>query len=172
MHKDKKRIGVYAGSFDPLTNGHMSVIGQALQIVDELTIAIGVNPEKKTLFTIDERMAMIVQATQEMHGIGVRSFENMYLVDFALECKANVLFRGIRSAKDYEYERGMHDVNLAICDPNLITVFLFPPPELVNVSSSMVKGLVGPKEWQSVVKRYVPPCVMTQLENKHRQKFI
>jgi pantetheine-phosphate adenylyltransferase len=171
-HKDKKRIGVYAGSFDPLTNGHMSVIKQALQVVDELIIAVGVNPEKKSMFTTEERMAMISEATADLHGVGVRCFENMYLVDYVHECKASIMVRGIRSNKDYEYERGMHDINLQISDPSLVTIYFFPPPELTNISSSMVKGLVGPEHWQSVVKRYVPSCVMSRLESKYLEKHV
>ena len=173
MHKGsevKKRIGLYAGSFDPPTNGHMSVIKQALRLVDELIVAVGTNPEKKCLFTVEERMAMLAEATGEMCGISVRNFENMYLVDYAYQCQANILIRGIRSPTDYQFERAMYDVNTAISDPSIITVYLFPPAELVGISSSLVKGLIGPKGWEAVVKRYVPSCVMCHLENKIAQK--
>lgn len=150
----------------------MSVIKQAVNLVDELIIAVGINPEKNTMFTVEERMSMIAQAVSDLPNVGVRCFENMYLVDFAHQCKANILVRGIRSSKDYEFERGMYDINAAIADPSIMTVYLFPPAELVNVSSSMVKGLIGPQHWDSVVKRYVPTGVMHCIEQKVKGSII
>jgi pantetheine-phosphate adenylyltransferase len=160
---------VYAGSFDILTNGHLYVINEALCLFDQLYISIGVNPFKKTTFSLDERIGFIKAVVNDMNPyflplsrVIVSSFENKYLVKYAREIDALHMVRGIRSPADFEYERTMMNVNGEIEGHarKTKTVFIIPPRELVDVSSSFVKALVGPEGWQENVKRYVPKAIV------------
>jgi pantetheine-phosphate adenylyltransferase len=153
---------VYAGSFDPLTNGHLWMIDQGRRLFDELVVAIGVNPDKRYTFTIDERLSVLREVTGGMPNVRVASYENQFLVRYARERDATHILRGIRNEQDYGYERGMRYVNAEL-DDAVTTVFLVPPRALCEISSSFVKGLVGPAGWQEVVKRYVPEPVYRQL---------
>ena len=152
------RRAVYAGSFDPLTLGHLWMIEQGRRLFDELVVAIGINPDKKYLFTLDERLDILRQVTGGFANVRVASFENLFLVHYARQVEASFILRGIRNEQDYGYERGMRYVN-AEFDESIQTVFLVPPRDLVEVSSSFVKGLVGPRGWQDVVRKYVPEPV-------------
>ncbi|HET6248712.1 MAG TPA: pantetheine-phosphate adenylyltransferase [Tepidisphaeraceae bacterium] len=149
---------VYAGSFDPITFGHLWMIEQGSRLFDELVVAIGINPEKKYFFSLEERMAVLRQTTARFPNVTVASFENLYLVHYAEQVKADFILRGVRNEQDYGYERGMRYVN-AEFDARVQTVFLIPPRELVEVSSSFVKGLVGPAGWQKILPKYVPAPV-------------
>ena len=162
-----KKVGVYAGSFDPVTNGHFWMIDEGLNLFDELIVAVGVNPSKKTMFTLDERLAVLKRYMCTTPHSYVMSFENKYLVEFAKEVGANYILRGIRNSVDSEFERGMRNINQDLA-PDIQTVFLMPPRHLAEVSSSLVKGLVGPDGWKSVVSNYVNPVVLEMLEKKHR----
>jgi pantetheine-phosphate adenylyltransferase len=149
---------VYAGSFDPITNGHLWMIDQGRQLFSKLVVAIGINPEKKYLFPLADRIEMLRQATVQYPNVRIASFENLFLVNYARQIGAGFILRGIRNEQDYSYERGMRYVN-ADFDGNVQTIFLIPPRQLVEVSSSFVKGLVGPTGWESMLLNYVPPAV-------------
>jgi pantetheine-phosphate adenylyltransferase len=153
-----KRIGVYAGSFDPLTVGHLWMIEQGVNLFDRLVVAVGINPDKKYTFPLDARMAMLRESLKRFRNLSVTSFSNLYLIDYAQSIGATHILRGVRSASDYEYERTMRNINGDL-DSGICTVFLMPPRGIAEVSSSMVKGLVGPKGWHGVVRKYVPPPV-------------
>lgn len=146
---------VYAGSFDPITNGHLWMIEQGSKLFDNLIVAVGTNPGKKPTFSLQERVGMLEEATKRFPNIAVRSFENQFLVKYAKSVGAQYILRGIRTEGDYEYERGMRHINGDI-DSQIIAVFLIPPREIAEVSSSFVKGLVGVDSWAEVVKKYVP----------------
>ena len=105
---------------------------------------------------------MLREAVTEFGTVTVSSFSNRYLIEYAQSVGATHILRGIRSSADYEYERTMRNVN-ADLSPRICTVFLMPPREIAEVSSSMVKGLVGPKGWQNVVRKYVPGPVYRRL---------
>ena len=105
---------------------------------------------------------MLREAVTEFGTVTVSSFSNRYLIEYAQSVGATHILRGIRSSADYEYERTMRNVN-ADLGPRICTVFLMPPREIAEVSSSMVKGLVGPKGWQNVVRKYVPGPVYRRL---------
>jgi len=152
------RRAVYAGSFDPITLGHLWMIEQGAKLFDELVVAIGVNPDKRYLFTLAERMAMLQQVTGHLANVKVASFENLFLVHYARQVGANFILRGVRNEQDYKYERGMRYVNEEL-DEQIATVLLVPPRELVEVSSSFVKGLVGPQNWKVILRKYVPDPV-------------
>jgi pantetheine-phosphate adenylyltransferase len=149
------RRAVYAGSFDPLTLGHLWMVEQGRRLFDELVLAIGINPDKQYLFTLEQRLGTLREVTRGFDNVRVASFENLFLVHYAKQVDAGFILRGIRNEVDYGYERGMRYVN-AEFDESIQTVFLVPPRDLVEVSSSFVKGLVGPSGWQEVVRKYVP----------------
>ena len=152
------RKAVYAGSFDPPTNGHLWMIAEAQLLFDELVVAIGINPNKHSTYSIEERQEMLQRITANFLNVTVSVFENEFLVNYASSIDASFIVRGIRSGVDYEYERAIRYIN-ADLQPNIQTVFLMPPREIAEISSTMVKGLVGPKDWQQIVRRYVPPAV-------------
>jgi len=152
------RLGVYAGSFDPLTIGHLWMIEQGVRLFDRLIVAVGLNPDKKYTFTLEERLNMLHASLDEYHNLSVASYSNRYLINYAQSVRATHILRGIRSESDYEYERTMRNINGDL-DSTICSVFLMPPRDIAEVSSSMVKGLVGPKGWQKVVEKYVPEPV-------------
>ena len=150
--------GVYAASFDPVTNGHLWVIQQGARLFDQLVVAIGVNPDKAYTFSLSERLNLLRQTTAQFENVTVDSYENQFLVNYARSIQAEYIVRGIRTQTDYEYERGMRYINSDL-DDGIVTLFLMPPREIAEISSSFVKGLVGPTGWREVVNRYVPDPV-------------
>lgn len=152
------RHAVYAGSFDPITNGHMWMIENGSRLFDQLTVAIGINPDKKYRFPLELRLQMLRESTAHLANVRVADFENLFLVHYARQINAGYILRGIRNEADYGYERGMRYVNGEF-DPSVSSVFLMPPREHAEISSSFVKGLVGPAGWQDLLSKYVPPCV-------------
>ncbi len=156
------RTAVYAGSFDPLTNGHVWMIEQGLRLFDHLYVAIGTNPSKQYTFSEEERLELIRESLPSCERLTISRFNNRYLVDYAREVNADYILRGIRSSADYEYERVMRHINNDMA-PDIITTFLMPPRDIAEVSSSMVKSLIGPDDWQDIVQRYVPKPVFTKL---------
>ncbi len=134
------------------------MIEQGVALFDELVVAIGINPDKRYTFTLEDRLVMLREASRRFRNLSVTSFSNSYLIDYAREIGATHILRGIRSGGDYEYERTMRNINGDL-DPAICTVFLMPPRPIAEVSSSMVKGLIGPKGWRRVVRKYVPEPV-------------
>ncbi len=157
------RTAVYAGSFDPPTNGHIWMIERGLEMFDRLIVAIGTNPVKHENFPVDDRLEMLRQAMAGRDRLEIAHFDNRYLVDYARRTGADFILRGIRSPHDYEYERVMRHINADMA-PEITTVFLMPPRDIAELSSSMVMGLTGPEGWRENVRRYVPPAVFRALE--------
>ncbi|KYK26400.1 pantetheine-phosphate adenylyltransferase [Euryarchaeota archaeon SM23-78] len=164
------RIAVYGGSFDPPTNGHLWVMKQGIKLFDKLYVAAAINPEKKCDFTINKRVEMLEELTIDSPNAIVNKFENKYLVDYAKSVEANYILRGLRTEEDYEYEYKMRHFNRKL-NPKIETLFLMPPKEIEDISSSFVKGLVGPEGWEDVVKELVPqPVYKIMLEHyKHKR---
>lgn len=160
------RIGVYAGSFDPLTIGHVWMIEQGARLFDRLIVAVGVNPDKKPSFPLDERLGMLRESTGSFPKVSVATFSNRYLIHYAESIGATHILRGIRSESDYEFERTMRNINGDL-DSHICTVFLMPPRGIAEVSSSMVKGLIGPIGWKAIVRKYVPVPVYRRLLKCH-----
>jgi len=158
----KKRLGVYAGSFDPLTIGHVWMVEQGAGLFDRLVVAVGINPEKRYSFPLEQWLTMLRESLKQFLNVSVASFSNRYLIDYAQLIGATHILRGIRSESDYEFERTMRNINGDL-NSKICTVFLMPPRGIAEVSSSMVKGLVGPKGWQKVVRKYVPVPVYRRL---------
>lgn len=161
-----KRRALYAGSFDPPTAGHIWMIREGVRLFDELVVAIGTNPEKQPLFSVPERLAMLRAATRGIKRVRFVNFDREFLIARARRIGAQFLLRGLRNKDDYEFERAMRHVNADI-HPGITTVFLMPPREIAEVSSSMVKSLVGPRGWEKIVARYVPPVVLAKLKTKN-----
>ncbi len=151
----RARVAVYAGSFDPVTLGHMYVIREGARLFDRLIVAVGVNPAKTYSFSRDERLRLLRQCTRTISGIEIAEFGHQFLVDYAQSVGATHILRGIRNAQDFENERRMCQVNSDL-NGAVTTVFLMPPRVYAEISSSFVKSLVGPKGWASVVRKYIP----------------
>lgn len=163
------RRAVYAGSFDPPTNGHMFMIEEGAKLFEELVVAIGVNPDKRSTYTLEKRLELLKRVTGHLANVRVTSFEHEFLIRYAAKVGASHVLRGIRSGIDFEYEKTMRQVNADLA-PEVTTVFLMPPRHLAETSSSFVKGLVGPVGWREVVRKFVPPPVFEAIleENKAR----
>ncbi|MFM2197378.1 MAG: pantetheine-phosphate adenylyltransferase [Verrucomicrobiota bacterium] len=156
------RTAVYAGSFDPPTNGHLWMIERGLEMFDRLIVAIGNNPAKSYSYSVPERLEMLRASIPQSDRLEIAHFDNRYLVEYAKKQNAAYILRGIRSPHDYEYERVMRHINSDMA-PDITTVFLMPPRDFAEVSSSMIKSLTGPEGWEETVKRYVPPQVFEVL---------
>ncbi len=158
---------VYAGSFDPLTRGHLWMIEEGARLFPELVVAVGTNPDKHDTFSVEERLRMLRESLTEKakERVTIDHFENRFLVHYASEIGATHILRGIRSEHDYSYERGMRYIN-GDMEPGIGTVFLMPPREIAEVSSSFVKGLVGPDGWQEIVKPYLSEPVYEMMLEK------
>lgn len=143
----------------------MWMIEQGVELFDHLVIAIGVNPAKKSMFSVDDRVEMIRQslflADIPKDKASIISFPG-YLYRAAEEEQATHILRGVRNSEDFEYERVMRNLN-GDFSPTVTTVFLVPPRELAEVSSSIVKGLIGPAGWMDIVKPMVPSYVFAKL---------
>ena len=143
------------------------MIEQAARLFDAVIVAVGVNPDKRTMFALDDRLAMLAAVTAALPSVRVIAFEHQYLIHYAKQVGADVIVRGIRNGDDYEYERAMRHIN-ADLDPTVPTVFLMPPRDIAEVSSSVAKNLVGPRGWERAVARYVAtPVLQRFLEGRH-----
>ena len=157
------RIGLYPGTFDPLTLGHMDIITRAAALVDRLVIGVAINRDKGPLFSLDERVAMIEAETRALAGrtgveIIAHPFENL-LIDCAREVGAQVIIRGLRAVADFEYEFQMVGMNRAL-DDSIETVFLMAEARHQAIASKMVKEIA---RLNGDVSRFVPPAVRQAL---------
>jgi pantetheine-phosphate adenylyltransferase len=137
----KRVIAIYPGSFDPPTNGHLDLIQRGAKIFDELVVAILRNSEKVPLFNVDERLEMLRECTSQWGNVRVESFGGL-LVDYARDCGAQAVLRGIRAVSDYEYELQMAWMNRKL-DPSLETVFMMPAGAYSYLSSRLVREIAS-----------------------------
>ena len=144
------RIAIFPGTFDPFTIGHDALVRRALNIVDELYIAIGINTEKRTMHTLEERMERIAALYQEVSRIHVVSYEGL-TTDFAQSIGAQFIIRGVRSVVDFEYERNIADVNRMLT--GIETILLISEPEYTAISSSIVRELA---HFGKDISKYLP----------------
>jgi pantetheine-phosphate adenylyltransferase len=133
------RIAVYTGTFDPVHHGHLDVITRGSRLFDRLIVGVGINPEKKTYFDIDERVSLIRAVTAHAPNVEVRKFEGL-AVRFVREVGARIMVRGLRTLSDMEYEFTMSLMNLNL-DPEIETVFLMAKEEFSHVSSSLLRQI-------------------------------
>jgi len=156
------RIAYFSGSFDPLTNGHMDVLEQAVILADEIIIGIGVHPGKVPLFSFDERAELISASTSGLDAkITVRSFDNL-VVEAALETGAGMLIRGVRDGTDLDYEMQMSGMN-QIMEPTLPTVLLPASPMVRHITATLVRQIA---KMGGDVSPFVPDAVNTALKSK------
>ncbi len=130
---------LFPGTFDPFTRGHYSVVKRALNIVDEVVIAIGVNDSKSTYFTLEQRLTMLQSFFSNTPQVKIASYGGL-TVDFAQQMEARYIVRGIRTVTDFEYEKTIADVNRKLS--GVETIVLFTEPELTHVSSTIVRELL------------------------------
>ena len=159
-----KTKAIYAGSFDPLTNGHSWIIDQSIKLFDELVIAVAINPSKKYEFTLQERVYHI---KKEYPTIEVVTIKGEYLADYAKDNRVSHLVRGIRSSEDFAYEKNMFNINKGILQPTIETVFFIPPKEVEGISSSFVKGMLGQRGWNHIVNKFVSTTVFEAIQFKY-----
>jgi pantetheine-phosphate adenylyltransferase len=134
------KIAIFPGTFDPFTIGHLSLVDRALQLVDEIIIAIGINPNKKSFFSIEQRLETISQLFAKNPKVSVQSYDCL-TIDFAKTVGAQFILRGIRSVSDFEYEKNIADVNRKVS--GIETFVLFTEPEYTHISSSIVRELLS-----------------------------
>ncbi len=153
---------VTPGTFDPITSGHLDVITRAAQMFDEVTIAVSASPKKGTLFTLDERVALVEEATENLSNVNVKAFDDL-LVSFAKRENSTVLVKGLRAITDFEYEFQMAAANTRL-DPKIETVFIMSPPQYMYLSSSIVREIAS---LGGDVSPFVPPCAWKALQEKY-----
>ncbi len=155
----KKRIAVFPGTFDPMTNGHLDVVGRGRLLFDELIVAVGHNPEKGTMFTLAERADMIRQllAQYQYHNVRVATFTGL-TVHFAQQVGAAAMLRGIRNSSDLQFEFQVALTNRVVAEVE--TVFIMTSPEFAFTSSSLIKQIA----WMGGdVSKLVPPLVIERM---------
>ena len=159
--QSKKRKGIFAGSFDPITNGHLDIICRASKLFDELQIGVLYNPNKKGLFNFDERIELIKSCTNHLNNIKIVSFDGL-LVNYCQKNEIDTLVRGVRTGADIEYELQMAHMNREL-NPNIETIILPTKTEYSFISSSLIKEVltVG-----GDIKKLVPNIVLEQLKIK------
>lgn len=157
--------GIYPGSFDPVTFGHVDVITRSAGKVDELIVGVLNNKAKSPLFSAEERVRMLEEITKEMPNVRIFPFEGL-LVDFARKMKADLVIRGLRAITDFEYELQMAQTNHKL-EPELETVFLTTSLEYSYLSSSTVKEVAA---FGEDISRFVPEIVADRIAEKMKKK--
>jgi pantetheine-phosphate adenylyltransferase len=157
-----ERFAVYAGSFDPPTVGHLWMIRQGAGLFDRLQVAVGVNPEKRSMFGVEERLQMLREITSELPNVTVSAFTNQFLVHYARSIGARFVLRGVRSTADFDSSgRCATSRDHA---PEISTVFLIAGPRGRRGQLQLsVKGLIGPQGWEEIVRQYVAPPVFERI---------
>lgn len=156
-----KKKALYAGSFDPITNGHLDIIKRAAKMFDNLIILIARNSGKSPLFTVNERIDMVKKSCQKIKNIEVCSYEGL-LKDAVDTYSAQCVVRGLRSVSDYEYESQMAMMNREL-NPKCETVFFMPSPKLSYVSSRMIREIAS---LGGDVKAFAPDFIGQQLKER------
>jgi pantetheine-phosphate adenylyltransferase len=160
-----QRVGLYPGTFDPVTNGHLDIITRACKLVDKLVIGVAINEEKAPLFTLEERVEMIEHECAKLGAaaiIVVRPFDTL-LMKFAESLGAGVIVRGLRAVSDFEYEFQMVAMNQKL-NPDIETVFLMADPNCQAISSRLVKEIA---RLEGDVAQFVP----AEIERRLKAKF-
>ena len=159
--KPRGNSAIYAGSFDPVTNGHMEIIRRGLELFDKLIVAVALNPGKAPLFTVEERLEMIREASEHHPRVHVDAFEGL-LVDYAARNHVNVLIRGLRALSDFEYEFQLALMNRRL-NREIDTIFLMTGFRWFYVSSRIIKEAAS---FGGTVEGLVPPIVSERLKQK------
>ncbi|MCA9066099.1 MAG: pantetheine-phosphate adenylyltransferase [Planctomycetaceae bacterium] len=154
---------VYVGSFDPITLGHLDIVRRAARIFSEVTVGVGINPDKKSLFSSDERLEMCRMAVREYHNVRVETFNGL-AVEFVRQCGSRVLLRGVRSLADMDAEFTMSLTNQAL-DSEIESVFMMSGERFAHVSSSLIKQIarMARGDVERKLAGFVPALVIARL---------
>ena len=155
------KLAICPGSFDPVTIGHLDIIGRAGNIFDHVIVAVMVNPEKHTMFTTEERIALIQKCTKDMEDVEVVSFDGL-LADYAKMRGATAIVKGLRAMSDFEYEFQQALTNRKL-NPELETVFMITRAENMFLSSSIVKQIAS---FGGDVSNFVPACILDDIKER------
>ncbi|MBV6446250.1 MAG: Phosphopantetheine adenylyltransferase [Ignavibacteriaceae bacterium] len=161
MAEEKKKIAIYPGTFDPVTNGHLDIVIRAKEIFDEVVVSIGINPSKTPLFSVEERAGLLRASLAGVQGVEVSSYSGL-LVAHAREKNAVAIIRGLRALSDFEYEFQLALMNRKLAD-EISTVFLMPHEKYTYVNSSLIRNLA---ELGQDVSDFVPSVVQAALRKK------
>jgi len=156
-------VALYPGTFDPVTLGHLDIVRRGARLFERVIVAVGIRIGKETLFTTEERVALLREAVRELGNVSVTTFDGL-VVDFAASQGAQVLLRGVRMPSDYEYETQMAATNHAL-SPGLDTALLIASPETAFISSTLIKEVL---ETGGSVAAFVPAHVAAALDAKRR----
>jgi len=157
----KRRIAIYPGTFDPITNGHLDLVHRAIPLFDHVIVAVGHNPEKQPLFDIHERVQMVRESLHELPGVEVAIFSGL-LADFARQKNAVAIIRGLRAVSDFEFEFQMALINRRLAS-KIETVFLMPNEKYTYLSSTVIKDVA---RHGGDVSRFVPEVVLKAFKEK------
>lgn len=160
------RVGVFPGQFDPITNGHLDVIHRGLKLFDELIVAVGINPDKKEMFSFEERVEMIREILKDTPNIRVEQYAGL-TVDFVRRVRATAILRGIRDVSDLRYEFQLAMANRAV--GGVETVFIMTGDQYALTSSSLIRQVVALGGNVDQLKTLLPPLVVERMHAKHPQ---
>ena len=161
------KIGVYPGTFDPITNGHTDLITRSLQVFDKVIVAIALNPSKHPLFDLNDRVEMVKLATKTVSNVEVEPFSGL-LVDYVRQRGARAVIRGLRAISDFEYELQMALINRKL-DQGFETVFFMPSEEYSYLTSSIIKEVAS---LGGALNDFVHPEVATRLRDRYRRNTL
>ncbi len=164
-NSSRRRIGVFPGQFDPITNGHLDVISRGRALFDELIVAVGTNPEKRDLFTPEERVRMIRSLVKDWAGVHVEKYAGL-TVDFVRHAKATAILRGIRDVSDLRYEFQLALANRAV--GGVETVFIMAGDQYALTSSSLIRQVVSLGGDVRKLAALVPEVVVEKLREKQQ----
>ncbi|MCO5231007.1 MAG: pantetheine-phosphate adenylyltransferase [Chitinophagales bacterium] len=150
-----KKIAIFPGSFDPITNGHIDIVERALPLFDEIIIAIGVNTQKKYLFSLEDRISWIKTVFKDEPKVKVEHYNGL-TINYCKKINANYILRGIRSAADFEYEKTIAHLNHTM-EPNIETILILSKAELSSVSSTIVREIII---GHGDVSKFIPDAIV------------
>lgn len=160
------KTAIYPGSFDPVTNGHLDVLKRALDLFDNVILAIAINTEKQSLFPIEQRLELIRESIKDLPNAEVQIFKGL-TIDLAKSVNAKAIIRGLRAVSDFEYEFQLAQMNRHM-DPEIETIFLMPNQEYFYTSSNLIKSIsnFSPER----IAKFVPSHVLDTLKEKFKDQ--